>query len=139
MRAPWIGPVALLALLACSGRDRADAVQVLSALQRVRDAPKEAKGPAAEALARVQCANPIVCAARDKCAEVYRHFAEGMRAHARVATEIDKLAVGPPVAAQRRAELGAGLDRAATEVNEAEKGLPGCEQAASLMRRRYGI
>jgi hypothetical protein len=132
-------PLVALALVACSGRDRAEAASVLYALERVRAAPKDAKGPSAEILAQLTCSSSSVCAARDRCAEVYRHFAAGMAAQARVLSEIEKLEKEPPSTVAKLAELGADLDRAEAEVNDAQAGLSGCEQAATTMRRKYGI
>ena len=132
-------PLVALAIAACSGRDRAEAASVLYALERVRAAPKDAKGPAAELLGHLTCSSAAVCAARDRCAEVYRHFAAGMTAQARVLSEIEKLEKSPPATVAKLAELGAELDRAEAEVNDAQAGLSSCEQAASAMRRKYGI
>jgi hypothetical protein len=90
-------------------------------------------------LAKVACTAPVVCEARDRCVEVYQHLARGMEAQERVAAELGKLEASPPIPKEKILELSAEVDRADREVDDAKAGLAGCEQAASLMRRLYGI
>src|SRR4051812_35881785 len=60
---------------ACHGHERLEAAEVMRALEVVRAAPKDQKQGPADALGKVPCSAPLVCDARDRCAEVYRHFA----------------------------------------------------------------
>jgi hypothetical protein len=121
-------------------RERAEASKVLHALEVVRAAPNEHKRRPADELASTPCSSPIVCGARDNCAEAYQHLARGTEAALRVKSELDKLEKNPPKAAdQKLAELSDELDRADTEINGARDSLQRCEDAAALMRRTFGI
>jgi hypothetical protein len=126
----------MLPAAACKSSGREEAAGVMRALDLLRDAPADLKKDPTEALARVPCSLPIVCAARDRCAGVYRHLAE---AEGRMQSIKERILRDPPKTAQAVAELEAELDRAQIEVNGFARELRGCEQAASLMRRTYGI
>ncbi len=133
---------ALLSQAACQNvrdRDRSEASKVLRALEVVRAAPNEGKRRPADELASTPCTSPIVCGARDSCAEAYQHLARGTEAALRVKSELDKLENGPPGGADKMAELSGELDRADNEINGARDSLQRCEEAASLMRRTFGI
>jgi len=127
-----------LALLAfgCRDRGREEAVRVMRALEQVRAAPNDRKQTPVEALAMVPCSQPIVCAARDRCAGVYQHLAQ---AEDRMRGMSESLKHDPPRTTEAIAELSSQLDRAEAEVNGFRQELSGCEEAASLMRRTYGI
>jgi hypothetical protein len=120
-------------------QDRSQAAKVLRALEVVRSAPNEAKRRPVDELAHEPCSSPIVCGARDRCAEAYQHLARGTEAALRVKSELDKLENQPPIGAEKMAELSSELDRADTEINGAKDSLRQCEEAASLMRRTFGI
>jgi hypothetical protein len=128
-------------------RDRYEASAVLRALEVVRAAPNEAKRRPADELAHTPCTSPIVCGARDSCANTYQHLATGTEAALRVKNELDRLEQGPPVgapdagksAAEKMAELSNELDRADKEISGAKESMRKCEEAASLMRRTFGI
>jgi len=126
---------------ACGRRDhdRSEAAKVMRALEVVRAAPNEAKRRPADELANAPCSSPIVCGARDRCAEAYQHLARGTEAALRVKKELDKVENEPPVSPAKMAELSNELDRADTEINGARNSLRRCEEAASLMRRTFGI
>jgi hypothetical protein len=129
-------------------RDRYEASAVLRALEVVRGASNESKRRPADELAHTPCTSPIVCGARDSCAEAYQHLARGTEAALRVKSELDKLEQNPPVtppdaghspAADKMAELSNELDRADREINGAKESMRKCEEAASLMRHTFGI
>jgi hypothetical protein len=122
-----------------SDHDRSDAAKVLRALEVVRAAPNEAKRRPADELARAACSSPIVCGARDSCAEAYQHLARGTEAALRVKNELDKFENKPPILPEKMAELSSELDRADSEISGAKDSLRRCEEAASLMRRTFGI
>jgi hypothetical protein len=126
----------VLPAVACKSSGREEAAGVMRALDLLRDAPADQKETPTEALARVPCSLPIVCAARDRCAGVYRHMAE---AEGRMQSIRERISRDPPKTAQGVADLTAELDRAQAEVNGFARELGGCEEAASLMRRTYGI
>jgi hypothetical protein len=133
-----------LVLGAASGCDRSDqgrseASKVLRALEVVRAASNEAKRRPAEELAHEPCSSPVVCDARDRCAEAYQHLALGTEAALRVKSELDRLEATPPIAAEKMAELSNALDLADREINGAKTSLGKCEEAASRMRRAFGI
>jgi Skp family chaperone for outer membrane proteins len=112
---------------------------VLRALDVVRAAPNEAKRRPADELASAQCSSPVVCSARDSCAEAYQHLARGTEAALRVKKELDKVENELPVSPAKMAELSNELDRADTEISGARDSLRRCEEAASRMRRTFGI
>jgi hypothetical protein len=121
-------------------RDRYEASAVLRALEVVRGASNEAKRRPADELAHTPCTSPIVCGARDRCAEAYQHLARGTEAALRVKSELDKMEQNPPDAANgKMAELSNELDRADQEINGAKESMRKCEEAASLMRHTFGI
>jgi predicted RNase H-like nuclease len=120
-------------------RDRNEAGKVLFALERVRAAPNEGKRRPADELSRAACSSPLVCGARDSCAEVYRHLAIGTETALRVKEELDKLEKEPAADPEKVGRLSSELDRADTEINDARDGMHRCEEAASLMRRTFGI
>jgi hypothetical protein len=128
-------------------RDRYEASAVLRALEVVRGASNEAKRRPAEELAHTPCSSPIVCGARDSCADAYQHLASGTEAALRVKNELDRLEQSPAVRApdagkseaEKMAELSNELDRADKEINGAKESMRKCEEAASLMRRTFGI
>jgi hypothetical protein len=129
-------------------RDRYEASAVLRALEVVRGASNEAKRRPADELAHTPCTSPIVCGARDSCAEAYQHLARGTEAALRVKSELDKLEQNPSASSQdagksptadKMAELSNELDRADKEINGAKESMRKCEEAASLMRHTFGI
>jgi hypothetical protein len=132
--------VALLALVlsapACRGGAREEAAGVMRALDLLRDAPADKKQAPTEALATVPCSSPIVCAARDRCAGVYRHLAD---AESRMQAIHDRISTDASKAREAIADLSKELDRANAEVDRFARELTGCEEAASLMRRTFGI
>ncbi|HKQ71093.1 MAG TPA: hypothetical protein VJT73_17220, partial [Polyangiaceae bacterium] len=92
----------------------------------------------ADELARTPCSSPVVCGARDSCAETYQRVARGTEAALKVKSELDKLGDRLPTP-ERKVELDAELDRADSEISGARESLTRCEEAASLMRRTFGI
>jgi hypothetical protein len=124
-----------------SDRDRIQAGHVLRALEVVRAAPNENKRRPADELATTPCASPIVCGARDSCAEAYQHLARGTDAALRVKSELDRIekVIDTDAGAERMRELGLELDKADREIAGARDSLRRCEEAASLMRRTFGI
>jgi hypothetical protein len=122
-------------------RDRYEASAVLRALEIVRAAPNEAKRRPADELAQVPCTSPIVCGARDSCADAYQHLARGTEAAMRVKSELDQMEQHPPDAGanEKMTALSNELDRADKEISGAKDGMRKCEEAASLMRRTFGI
>jgi hypothetical protein len=129
-------------------RDRYEASAVLRALEVVRGASNEAKRRPADELAHTPCTSPIVCGARDACAEAYQHLARGTEAALRVKSELDKIEQGSPdavrdagkaAAEDKMAQLAGELDRADQEINGAKESMRKCEEAASLMRHTFGI
>src|SRR5690242_7148430 len=79
--------LALLVAIAGCGRsdqERSQAAKVLRALEVVRAAPNQAKRRPADELAHEPCTSPVVCSARDRCAEAYHHLAVGTEAAQRV-------------------------------------------------------
>jgi hypothetical protein len=131
-----------LALFAGCGRspdERIEAGRVLRALEVVRAAPNEAKRRPAEELSHITCSSPVVCGARDTCAQAYRHLALGTEAAMHVKKELDNLEREPSVDGGRIAELSTELDQAGAEIDGARESMHGCEEAASLMRRTLGI
>jgi hypothetical protein len=131
----------LLVLGACDrgDRDRAEAGKVLRALDVVRAAPNEGKRRPAEELSFTVCTSSIVCGARDSCAEAYRHLAIGTETALRVKSELDKLDREPRADQDKIGRLSSELDRADHEMNGARDSMLRCEEAASLMRRTFGI
>ena len=121
------------------GRDRLEAGRVLRALEVVRAAPNENKRRPADELALLPCSSPIVCGARDNCAEAYKHLARGTEAALRVKNELDRIERQPEGGADKMAELASELDLADREIGGAKDSLRRCEEAASLMRRTFGI
>ena len=120
-------------------RDRSEAGRVLRALEIVRAAPNENKRRPADELATTPCSSPIVCGARDSCAEAYQHLARGTDAALRVKKELDRIERQPEAGADKMAELASELDLADREIGGAKDSLRRCEEAASLMRRTFGI
>jgi hypothetical protein len=128
-------------------RERYEASAVLRALEVVRAAPNEAKRRPADELAHTPCTSAVVCGARDSCAQAYQHLAIGTEAALRVKSELDRLEQSPAPATQdggkspadQMAELSSELDRADKEISGAKESMRKCEEAASLMRRTYGI
>jgi len=129
-------------------RDRYEASAVLRALEVVRGASNEAKRRPADELAHTPCTSPIVCSARDACADAYQHLARGTEAALRVKSELDKIEQTPPdavrdagkaAAEEKMAQLAGELDRADQEINGAKESMRKCEEAASLMRHTFGI
>jgi hypothetical protein len=134
--------VLLLALLACDDkaqRERAEAGRVLRNLEVVRNAPNENKRRPAEELAHSVCTAPVVCSARDSCADAYLHLATGTEAALRVKHELDLLEASPDAGPEKMGQMAEELDRADREINGAKDSLRKCEEAASNMRRAYGI
>jgi hypothetical protein len=85
------------------------------------------------------CNSPIVCGARDSCAEAYQHLARGTDAALRVKSELDRIEKQPEGGTDKMAELASELDRADREIGGARESLQKCEEAASLMRKTFGI
>lgn len=139
----FLGIAALGAGCGKGERDRTEAGRVLRALEVVRAAPNENKRRPAEELATTPCSSPIVCGARDSCAEAYQHLARGTDAALRVKNELDRIEKQmerePDAGADKMAELAGELDRADREIGGARDSLRRCEEAASLMRRTFGI
>lgn len=137
------GVIALSAGCGKDDRARVEAGRVLRALEVVRSAPNENKRRPADELATTPCSSPVVCGARDSCAEAYQHLARGTEAALRVKNELDsmekQMEKQPDAGANKMAELASELDRADREIGGARDSLRRCEEAASLMRRTFGI
>jgi hypothetical protein len=133
------GAISMQAACGRPDQDRSQAAKVLRLLEVVRAAPNEAKRRPADELAHEPCSSPIVCGARDRCAEAYQHLARGTEAALHVKGELDRLEKNPPVAAEKMGELSSQLDLADREINGAKDSLRQCEEAASMMRRTFGI
>lgn len=141
LRAAWL-VVACTSATACKDdvqRHRVEAGRLLRNLEAVRNAPNEHKRRPAEELAHTPCSVPVVCGARDHCAEAYRHLATGTEAALRVKHELDVLEQRPEAGPDELAQLARELDRADTEINGAKDSLRRCEEAAAVMRRTFGI
>ena len=140
MRPVGLAVTLLLALLlptaACQNRGREEAAGVMRALDLLRAAPNDQKRAPLEALAKVPCSLPTVCAARDHCAGVYRHLAD---AEDRMQAMAETLTKGPPPTAEAKNALSTQLVRAEAEIDDFRRELRVCEEAASRMRRTYGI
>src|SRR5258708_19164020 len=106
-----------------SDQGRSEAAKVLRALEVVRAAPNETKRRPVEELAHAECSSPVVCDARDRCAEAYQHLARGTEAALRVKSELDRLEASPPIAPEKMAELSSALDLADSEINGAKTSL----------------
>jgi hypothetical protein len=120
-------------------RDRVEAGRVLRALEVVRAAPNEGKRRPAEELSHLTCTSPVICTARDSCADAYRHLALGTETALRVKDELDKLEREPKADRDKMSQLSTELDRADIEITGARESMLRCEEAASLMRRTFGI
>ena len=80
-RALALSALALLCLPACHSREAelaASAGQVARAVEALRNAPNEAKRAPLEALGKVKCASPEVCAVRDACSKAYTLHVEAV-------------------------------------------------------------
>jgi hypothetical protein len=139
VRLMWMAVALTMGACGHRDRDRSEAAQVLRALEVVRAAPNEGKRRPADELVNEPCSSPIVCSARDACGEAYQHLALGTEAALRVKKELDKVENDLPVSPAKMAELSNELDRADTEISGARNSLRRCEEAASLMRRTFGI
>ena len=131
-----------VAIMGCGSkenRDRVEASLVLRALEVVRAASNENKRRPADELSTTPCSSPIVCGARDNCAEAYQHLARGTEAALRVKIELDRIEKQPDAEPSQMTELASELDRADREIGGAKDSLRRCEEAASLMRRTFGI
>jgi len=120
-------------------RNRSEAGHVLRALEAVRAAPNEGKRRPAEELSHVTCSSPVICSARDSCADAYRHLAVGTETALRVKNELDKLEREPKADAEKMSKLSTELDLADSEITGARASMVRCEEAASIMRRTFGI
>jgi hypothetical protein len=120
-------------------RNRAEAGHVMRALEVVRAAPNEGKRRPAEELSHAPCSTPVICAARDSCADAYRHLVVGTETALRVKDELDKLEREPKADVEKMSKLSSELDRADTEITGARESMVRCEEAASVMRRTFGI
>jgi len=126
----------LLLASGCGNRGRDEAAGVMRALDLLRAAPDDQKRGPLEALSRVPCSRPVVCAARDRCAGVYRHLAD---AEDRMQAMTERLANDPPRTAEAKDAFKSQLDRAEAEIDDFRRELGSCEQAASRMRLTFGI
>src|SRR5262249_42241729 len=136
----WVGgAISMHAACDRPDHDRSQAARVLRLLEVVRAAPNEGKRRPADELAHEPCSSPIVCGARDRCAEAYQHLARGTEAALQVKGELDKLEKDPKMAEGKMGELSSQLDLADREINGAKDSLRQCEEAASIMRRTFGI
>ncbi len=128
-------------LSSCGRADqgRSEAAKVLRALEVVRAAPNEAKRRPADELAHEPCSSPVVCDTRDRCAEAYQHLARGTEAALLVKSELDKVENDGGAGPEKMAELSNALDLADREISGAKDSMRQCEEAASLMRRTFGI
>jgi hypothetical protein len=120
-------------------RSRLEASRVLRALEVVRAAPNGGKRRPADELSSVTCTSPVICGARDSCADAYRHLAVGTETALHVKEELDKLEREPKADPEKMSKLSTELDRADTEITGARESMLRCEEAASLMRRTFGI
>ncbi len=118
---------------------------MLRAVEVARAAPIVEKAAPAEALASVACSVADVCAARDRCAHVYRLAAEGARLEhearagfAPLLAEIEQK-VARPGQADRLRLLEEQADHAKAQVEAAGAALPACDDAVAAMRRAHAL
>lgn len=129
-----LGALALLwCLAACSSRDAelaASAGQVARGIEALRNAPNDAKRAPLEALAKVTCASPEVCAVRDACHAAYKLHVEAVEL-----TQMAKSAMAEgktPRASKLAISAQQSLSLAAGQVE-------GCIQREGELRHRFKL
>lgn len=135
-------PVVLLLLLApvvaCSHKSEASAV--VGAIDRFRDADNDHKPEMADALEKVGCSDPEICAAKDACMKVARPTARGLRLQREVKdgladVESGKLSKDDPAAKA----LAGKLADADALMNTAEAALTDCTEHTTALRIKYSL
>lgn len=120
-------------LLACPSHDaelKASADQVARAVEAVRNAPNDAKRAPLDALTKMACASPDVCAVRDACSKAYTLHVEAVEL-----TQMAKLAMAEgktPRASQLAISAQQQLSLAKAPVDD-------CVQREGQLRHRFKL
>jgi uncharacterized caspase-like protein len=122
------GILALASLAACPSAEKREAERIVAAIERVRMAQPDGRGPLLEALEKERADAALAETARSRCAAAYRAMHE---ARAAMASIEERMASKEGDEALR---LLADLDAAQAKLTEAEKEMPGCESALRELR-----
>jgi hypothetical protein len=112
-------------------QERVEADRVITAINRLRDAPPEPLASREALLAeleRVSATSPPAAKARDACARAYRLLIEGKRLTEKVAEQL----ADPK---SLTLEVGRELALAESKITESAAAMPACETAVADLRR----
>jgi hypothetical protein len=136
-RASWAA--CFWALAACSSA-KPEAASLVSGVERFHRASNEERPARADALARVDCHDPEVCAAKTACVEAATATATALRLKVEAEETLDDVTTGkrdpkdPAVAG-----LPAKLDQASALLTRGRDAMPACDQKILVLRERYGL
>jgi hypothetical protein len=127
-----------LGSVACTSTHR-EAASLIEAVDRYRKAEMNAKGPLADALAKVPCSAAEVCAAKEACLATARPTVKGMALKAEVEAALGALRRdGGSLEGASSKGLVQTLDQATGLLEEGEARLPACDARVTALRLEYG-
>jgi hypothetical protein len=134
-------PVALAAALALgcgSGSGKREAMSLIAAVDRYRQAPMASKAAPEDVLEKLACSDPEVCAAREACLASARPTIRGVALKQQVEATLADLQAGRLTKEQVAAMgLAQKLDDASHAIGEGQGNLPGCDAKVTALRLKY--
>ena len=131
MRIAWI--LGLAAALAGCGHNKEEARALVSAVDAYRAAKNDDKPAKADALDKVPCTDPDVCAAKDICRKSADATAKGLRIQAELEAAVRDGGKADPDVMQKK------FDEANSDLAEGYGYLEECSAKIQALHERFGI
>jgi hypothetical protein len=137
MRRGVAGLVLALLALGC-GTAKREALSLIAAVDRYRQAPMSAKATPADLLEKLPCTDVEVCAARDACLASARPTVRGVALKVEVESALADMEAGRLTRDQASAMgLPGKLDEASHAIEEGRARLTDCDARVTALRREY--
>jgi hypothetical protein len=130
--------VLLVALTPACGSGKREAMSLIAAVDRYRQAPMASKAAPEDVLEKLACTDPEVCAARETCLASARPTIRGVALKQQVESALDDLQAGRVTKDQVAAMgLAQKLDDASHAIEEGQGNLLACDAKVTALRMKY--
>jgi hypothetical protein len=136
--APILLPLLLAGLALSCDSGKREAMSLIAAVDRYRQAPMASKAAPEDVLEKLACTDPEVCAAREACLASARPTIRGVALKKQVESALDDLQAGRVTKDQVAAMgLAQKLDDASSAIGEGQGNLPACDARVTALRLKY--
>jgi hypothetical protein len=136
--APLAGLLGLACLASACGSGKREAMSLLAAVDRYRQAPMGSKAAPEAVLEKLGCGDAEVCAARDACLAAARPTIRGIALKDKVQSALDDLQAGRITRDQAAGmDLSKSLDEASRAIEEGQANMASCDAKVTALRIKY--